>query len=87
MDPYSQQKQMENEHALKLLAERLHSLDAMEWDARQLSLAEGMLAGNVFDWGAKEVAALMETSNFGFKEAMSKLQGIKYKHLCVIHNK
>ena len=33
-----------------------------------------MLAGNVFDWGAKEVASLMETSEFGFQEAMEKLQ-------------
>ena len=34
----------------------------------------GILAGNVFDWGAKEVAALMETSDFGFQQAMDKLQ-------------
>lgn len=47
----------------------------MEWEHKQLALAEGLLAGNVFDWGAKEVAALMEAKNFGFKEAMAKLQG------------
>ena len=49
----------------------------MSWERRQLSLAEGILAGNVFDWGAKEVAALMEgNTEFGFTEAMGKLQGI-----------
>ena len=69
------QKQVENEMALRLLADHLKSLDAMEWEKRQLSLAEGLLAGNVFDWGAKEVATLMETGQFGFKEAMQKLQG------------
>ena len=69
-----QQKQQENEGALRLLSSRLSSLDDMEWEARQLSLAEGLLAGNVFDWGAKEVAALMEKDGFGFDQALEKLQ-------------
>lgn len=47
----------------------------MDWEERQLSIAVGMIAGNVFDWGAKEVATLMETTDFGFSEATSKLQG------------
>ena len=46
-------------------------------------LVSGILAGNVFDWGAKEVAALMETSNFGFQEAMEKLQRECFKLQCV----
>ena len=69
-----QQKQTENEQALKLLKNRLDTLDTMPWDERQFSLACGVLAGNVFDWGAKEVASLMESSDFGFCEAMAKLQ-------------
>jgi type II pantothenate kinase len=78
VDPYAQQKRDENEHALQLLAARLSQLDAMQWADRQLQLVEGLLAGNVFDWGAKEVASLMEEGkNFGFTEATQKLQGNK----------
>ena len=69
-----QQKQLENEHALKLLGSHLEHLDSLDWESRQVALAEGILAGNVFDWGAKEVATLMENGGFGFKEAMSRLQ-------------
>ena len=50
-------------------------MDKMSWEDKQLAVVEGMLAGNVFDWGAKEVANLMETQDFGFKEAMTQLQG------------
>ena len=74
VDPYAQQKRDENEQALGLLRAQLASLDTMGWEARQLCLVEGMLAGNVFDWGAKEVATLMETSDFGFSQATKKLQ-------------
>ena len=73
-----QQKQTENEKALRLLAQRLDELDHMTWEDRQLSLVQGILAGNVFDWGAKEVASLMETQDFGFSEAMEKLQSKIY---------
>ena len=48
-------KQQENEAALKLLPKRLSDLDVMSWSTRQIALVEGLLAGNVFDWGAKEV--------------------------------
>ncbi len=54
-DPYLRQKRMENEQALSLLPERMGELGKMEWEERQRQLAVGMLAGNVFDWGAKEV--------------------------------
>ena len=70
-----QQKQLENEQALKVLAERLALLDGLDWDGRQLALCKGLIAGNVFDWGAKEVAVLMETTCFGFEQAMAKLPG------------
>ena len=53
---YPQVKQEENEAALLLLSKRLKELDAMPWEKRQLALIEGIIAGNVFDWGAKEVA-------------------------------
>ena len=60
-DPYLKQKQMENDHALGLLEERLASLKDLKMEALHEQLARGLLAGNVFDWGAKEVALLMES--------------------------
>jgi len=55
--PFNPQvKQEENEAALLLLSKRLEELDALPWKRRQHALIEGIIAGNVFDWGAKEVA-------------------------------
>lgn len=65
---------MENENALKLLKDHLSMLDGLEFRARQEALVRGVLAGNVFDWGAKEVVKLME-KGLGFKEAADRLQG------------
>ncbi|KAH8008911.1 hypothetical protein HPB51_007567 [Rhipicephalus microplus] len=70
----SLQKRLENEAALRLLPSRLSQLDAMEWRERQEALVTGLLAGNVFDWGAKEVARLLNSGDFGFSEARSHLQ-------------
>ncbi|KAK2183470.1 hypothetical protein NP493_312g09027 [Ridgeia piscesae] len=75
-DPYLQQKQQDNEKALKLLDMRLEELNAMTWSERHLALVKGLLAGNVFDWGAKYVAALMEAGEgFGFKKALEEIEG------------
>ena len=46
----------------------------MSHDEQCLAVVQGVLGGNVFDWGAKEVAALMESTEFGFRQALSKLQ-------------
>ncbi|GFY65981.1 4'-phosphopantetheine phosphatase [Trichonephila inaurata madagascariensis] len=73
-DPYLQQKRLENELALKMLKSRLDSLNTLPWEEKQIAVVEGLLAGNMFDWGAKEVAKIMETSDFGFTEAKMKLQ-------------
>ncbi|XP_033759357.1 4'-phosphopantetheine phosphatase-like isoform X1 [Pecten maximus] len=74
-DPYSQQKQTENEHALRSLSSRLKFLDSMSDTDRPLNLARGLLAGNVFDWGAKEVVKMMESGQeFGFSEALDKVE-------------
>jgi len=78
-----QQKQQENEQALKLLSARLVEIDRMSSDEQWLSVIMGVLAGNVFDWGAKEVASLMESAQFGFSQALCKLQG-EYRHRCSV---
>ena len=70
-----QQKQFENEQALRYLGERFSYIDTLDDESRLLEVAKGFLAGNVFDWGAKEVAAIMETGEFSFGEAQSRLQG------------
>ena len=48
-------KQKENEAALLRLSKRLETLDNLTGQEKQIELIEGILAGNVFDWGAKEV--------------------------------
>lgn len=48
-------KQKENEAALLNLSQRLDALDKLTGDQKQIELIEGILAGNVFDWGAREV--------------------------------
>jgi len=70
-----QQKQQENEHALRLLSARLADMDKLPHDEQCLAVVKGVLGGNMFDWGAKEVAALMEMTQFGFNQALTKIQG------------
>jgi hypothetical protein len=46
-------KERENAAALEVLPDLLKELDAMTPHARLTSLIEGVLAANIFDWGAK----------------------------------
>ncbi|GAB1289322.1 4'-phosphopantetheine phosphatase [Apodemus speciosus] len=74
-DPYSKVKQKENGLALKCFQSVTRSLDSLGWEERQLALVKGLLAGNVFDWGAKAVSDVLESDpQFGFEEAKRKLQ-------------
>uniref|UniRef100_A0A8C4RZY8 4'-phosphopantetheine phosphatase n=1 Tax=Erpetoichthys calabaricus TaxID=27687 RepID=A0A8C4RZY8_ERPCA len=74
-DPYSKIKQMENDWALKFFHKVVKSLESLNWDERQFSLVKGLLAGNVFDWGAKAVSDILVTDpDFGFEEAKRQLQ-------------
>lgn len=50
-----QVKKIENERALGNFLERIQILDSLPWEEKQMNLIEGILAGNVFDWGAKVV--------------------------------
>lgn len=36
----------------------------------------GVLAGNTFDWGAKETVALMKKGDFDFKQARKRIPGM-----------
>ncbi|KAF7389234.1 hypothetical protein HZH66_010371 [Vespula vulgaris] len=74
-DPYLYQKKKENEEALKHLKDRIIVLDNLDGVEKLRALILGVLSGNMFDWGAKDVATLMETTDFGFKEAQEKIPG------------
>uniref|UniRef100_UPI00358F78F6 4'-phosphopantetheine phosphatase n=1 Tax=Myxine glutinosa TaxID=7769 RepID=UPI00358F78F6 len=74
-DPYCKVKQQENEAALRCYQAVVRGLDSLSWRERQLVLARGLLAGNVFDWGAKAVTDVLESDpGFGFEEAKQQLQ-------------
>lgn len=49
-------KQRENDIALKYYQKAVKSLDELSWEEKQFALVRGVLAGNVFDWGAKAVS-------------------------------
>lgn len=72
---------MENEAALLLLSDHLAELDALPGRQKYETAATNLLAGNVFDWGAKEAAALMQIPGFGFQQALAHLQSIVQKKL------
>jgi len=72
-DVYLKQKQIENKAAMTLLPDYLEKLRSMEETERHEALALGLLAGNVFDWGAKEVALLMEAGQMDFEAAKSHI--------------
>uniref|UniRef100_A0A8C3G7E8 4'-phosphopantetheine phosphatase n=1 Tax=Cyclopterus lumpus TaxID=8103 RepID=A0A8C3G7E8_CYCLU len=76
-DPYSKIKQRENDMALKYYQKVVKSLEELSWEERQFALIRGVLAGNVFDWGAKAVSDVLESEpEFGFEQAKRKLEGI-----------
>ncbi|XP_053997146.1 4'-phosphopantetheine phosphatase [Hylaeus anthracinus] len=74
-DPYLHQKKSENEEALKHLKDRIAVIDKLEGREKINALILGVISGNMFDWGAQAVATLMETTDFGFAEAASKIPG------------
>ncbi|XP_068305597.1 pantothenate kinase 2-like [Pyrus communis] len=53
IDAYRSIKQRENEASLAVLADLLMELDGMSEEARLLTLIEGVLAANIFDWGSR----------------------------------
>uniref|UniRef100_A0AAQ4PSW8 4'-phosphopantetheine phosphatase n=1 Tax=Gasterosteus aculeatus aculeatus TaxID=481459 RepID=A0AAQ4PSW8_GASAC len=74
-DPYSKIKQRENDAALKYYQKAVQSLEELSWEERQFALVRGVLAGNVFDWGAKAVSDVLESDpEFGFEQAKRQLE-------------
>ena len=56
------------------MADHLAEMDLLPWREKHETVAKNLLAGNVFDWGAKEAAALMQMPGFGFQQALQHLQ-------------
>uniref|UniRef100_A0A1I7W718 4'-phosphopantetheine phosphatase n=1 Tax=Heterorhabditis bacteriophora TaxID=37862 RepID=A0A1I7W718_HETBA len=62
-DSHLSQKTMENEMAFEEISQVLQSIDkVLDDDDRMFLVSRGLLAGNVFDWGAKKVIEMMESS-------------------------
>ena len=52
-DVYEDVKKQENESALLVLPDLLAEIDSLDRDDRLLAIVEGVLAGNIFDWGSQ----------------------------------
>lgn len=75
-DPWLEQKKSENELALSLFAERIKEIDEIQ-DVKQrwVELVRGVLAGNMFDWGAQAVANIIQNDkSFGLHGALERIQ-------------
>ncbi|GMI99465.1 pantothenate kinase 2 [Hibiscus trionum] len=57
-DAYRSIKQRENEASLAVLPDLLVELDHMDEETRLLTLIEGVLAANIFDWGSRACVEL-----------------------------
>lgn len=81
-DTYIKIKKRENEYFLPLLAERLKQLDEIDNRKDQWEAAfKGVLAGNMFDWGAKAVTDMFDDNDNGlmqFSSALDKIQPRKW---------
>lgn len=75
-DAWQYQKNIETTSALQNLSSRLQQIRKIaNHKAKWTELCRGVLAGNMFDWGAKAVLELFENSDsFGLNEALSKIQ-------------
>ncbi|KAJ1353335.1 hypothetical protein KIN20_009941 [Parelaphostrongylus tenuis] len=74
-DSYLSQKTMENAAAVSELSSLLKSIDEIVSDRQRLfRVTRGLLAGNVFDWGAQKVIEMMESKDgLSFSLAISSI--------------
>ncbi|CAJ0583373.1 unnamed protein product, partial [Mesorhabditis spiculigera] len=75
-DIYLAQKALENRHSLRLLRSCLDGIDQVSDDReRLLKATRNFLAGNVFDWGAKEFVEMMQSpEGVTFERALELLK-------------
>lgn len=74
-DAYRSVKESENAAALDALPDLLTELDAQDAESRTQALIEGVLAGNIFDWGARACVDLYQNGTILdiYREARNKL--------------
>lgn len=73
-DPYRLAKAKENEAALPLLPDLLAELDAMPAAEREAAVIEGVFAGNIFDLGAVQTAAMFQNGRVDFHATRDRLK-------------
>uniref|UniRef100_A0A182NNS0 Damage-control phosphatase ARMT1-like metal-binding domain-containing protein n=1 Tax=Anopheles dirus TaxID=7168 RepID=A0A182NNS0_9DIPT len=75
-DPWKEQKAIENKASIRLLKHRLQQLDNLTSEReRWTEIVRGVLAGNMFDWGAQAVTKILEANNgFGLQQALDRIQ-------------
>lgn len=73
-DAYRLAKHTDTEHALALLPELLEQLDAMPEAERRVAIIQGVFAGNIYDLGATETAAMFTDQRVDFHAVRSKLR-------------
>ncbi|PSC76368.1 Pantothenate kinase 2 isoform B [Micractinium conductrix] len=74
-DVYRKDKERENSAALEVLPDLLAEIDEMAPPARLLALVQGVLAANIFDWGANACVQLYQSASIleMYREARTKL--------------
>ncbi|XP_055387622.1 4'-phosphopantetheine phosphatase [Condylostylus longicornis] len=74
-DPWLEQKLIENENSIRNFKSRLDQIDCLGTEDKWIELVKGLLAGNIFDWGAQTVSEILENDkSFGLNEALAKIQ-------------
>ncbi len=79
-DPFRAIKQQENEAALDLLPEVLAEIDAAPPQERPLLLARGLMAGNIFDLGAKATIQMHRDGNTAFRATRERLPARPWRY-------
>lgn len=76
------QKEKESIAALKEFPDRITYIDSIKNGSEKwLELSKGILAGNVFDWGAKAVVEILEVKDdFSLSHAMGTIQKRPWFH-------
>ncbi len=81
---------MENSWALTFFPGLIERLRATSWEERQFAVAQGLLTGNIFDWGASEAVRFFTQSQdsvegmANFEQTLAKLQVVYLGRMCTV---
>lgn len=62
---------------MNYLPKWLTYFDGLPTNERHTEIAKSLLAGNMFDWGSKEINLLFLANSLDFRLALKKLSGMK----------